>query len=126
MIVGIGTDIQDIPRIESLLSSFGERFLDKFLTQREKEYCLNKGYSSHSIAGRWAAKEAAHKALTGNVKEMIPFTEMEIMRDEKGKPVIYFPNNNLPKGLTSSLSISHSGGYATAVCIIENKNLGDL
>ncbi len=121
MIVGVGTDIQDILRIEAVLSSKGEAFLDKFLSEKEKEYCLNKGYSSHSIAGRWAAKEATHKALTGSVKKMIPFIEMEIMRDENGKPVIYFPNGNFPEDLNCFLSISHSRDYATAVCIIEKK-----
>ena len=121
MIVGVGTDIQDISRIKEVLSSRGEAFLDKFLSEKEKEYCLNKGYSSHSIAGRWAAKEATHKALTGNVKKMIPFIEMEIMGDGNGKPAVHFPNGNFPEDLNCFLSISHSSEYATAVCVIEKK-----
>jgi holo-[acyl-carrier protein] synthase len=63
MILGIGTDICDISRIEKSIDKFGQRFLDKTFTAHEQEYCENKSGKASYYAKRFAAKEAAVKAL---------------------------------------------------------------
>ena len=61
MIAGLGIDVQSILQVSRMLDKHGEKFLDKVLTEREKDYCLNKLDPKESIAGKWAAKEAAIK-----------------------------------------------------------------
>ena len=63
MIIGIGTDICDISRIESLISKFGQKFIDKTFTVHEQEYCSSKSDCAPFYAKRFAAKEAVAKAL---------------------------------------------------------------
>jgi holo-[acyl-carrier protein] synthase len=63
MLVGTGIDLTEIPRIQKSIARFGNRFLDRIFTPREKAYCLRKRNAAESFAARFAAKEAAAKAL---------------------------------------------------------------
>jgi len=63
MIIGIGTDICDIRRIEELMGKFRSRFLEKTFTADEQAYCESKARPAMSYAKRFAAKEAVAKAL---------------------------------------------------------------
>ena len=63
MIIGIGTDICDIRRIEQSIEKFGKRFLNKTFTLAEQTYCESKARPAMSYAKRFAAKEAVAKAL---------------------------------------------------------------
>lgn len=63
MVMGIGTDLTEIGRVERSIARFGERFLERVFTAGEQAYCLRKKGSGESFAARFAAKEAGAKAL---------------------------------------------------------------
>ena len=129
MIIGIVNDIIEIERIQRAVERT-TRFLDKLLTPVEQErlHKANK-LSYESIAGLFAAKEAVSKALgTGFVT--FEMTDIEILKDEKGKPFV-----KLYKGARVRadelgvnqihVSISHCQSYATAFAITERGNVSE-
>lgn len=112
----IGTDITVISRIERSVAKFGDRFLNKFLTQEEKQLSLKV----ESLAGYWAAKEAIAKALGCGIGRELSFHDIMIYKDEKKAPHFKLSDkaqkrHNVQK---SSLSIAHDGGFAIAVVVI--------
>jgi holo-[acyl-carrier protein] synthase len=111
----LGCDITDIPRIKKSREKHGKTFLDTILTKAEQEIYYKRGESASFLAGRFAAKEAVSKALGTGIGK-VGFTDIEILPDERGQPHLTV------KGCTFSkceISISHSGDYAIAVCILE-------
>ena len=112
----IGTDIVQIDRIERSLTQFGDRFKQRFL--RPEEIALvNK---TASIAGFWAAKEAISKALGCGIGSTLSFHDIILSKDSKGAPTFKLTPEaqKLHEIKTSSLSISHDGGFAIAVAVI--------
>lgn len=103
-IIGIGTDIVEIERIQKAIQK-NKRFLNRVFTKSEQEYVLSHGGSAGSFAGLFAAKEAAVKAAGGLI------TNYEILHEQTGKPYI------LHKDFIFELSISHCDAYATAFVI---------
>lgn len=118
---GIGTDIVEVERIEKSINRT-EKFLEKVFTKREVDYCNSKPNRYERYAGRFCAKEAVSKALGTGVRNF-KLTDMEILNDELGKPIIYFNGQleNLEKEYEIHLSISHCKDYATATAIIFKK-----
>lgn len=115
MIIGIGTDIIEIKRIENAIKK--ENFLSKYFTEKEKILELK------SIAANFAAKEAFSKALGTGVRGF-SLNEIEVLRDELGAPFIVLYGNAekfvKAKGVKKvHVSVSHSKEYATAVVILE-------
>lgn len=126
MIVGIGNDIVEIERIQKGVER-SVRFVDKLLTPLEKERVSVAGKLSYeSIAGIFAAKEAVSKALgTGVVT--FKLTDIEIVKDEKGKPFIKLYGGALALAReigieTMHISISHCQTYATAFAVAERRD----
>ena len=119
--LGIGTDIVEVERIEKSINRT-EKFLEKVFTQREVDYCNSKPNRYERYAGRFCAKEAVSKALGTGVRNF-NLTDLEILNDELGKPIIYFNGQleNLEKEYEIHLSISHCKDYATATAIIFKK-----
>ncbi|MDR2056342.1 MAG: holo-ACP synthase [Desulfovibrio sp.] len=122
MIVGLGADIVEILRIEKIYGRFGHRFLEKIFTQEE----LNAlpGCSASTLAGRFAAKEAAVKALGTGFGRGIGPRQIEIGRNSCGGPQITFLGTANERcralGVTRSLlSISHERSLALAVVVLE-------
>ena len=124
MIVGIGTDIVVISRIERLVERYGPRFLNKVYTEREQEISSRRGNAAEAWAARFAGKEAVMKALgtgwTGGVK----FREIEILPDPRGKPEITLHGRTAEvaaeRGATRShISLSHDQDFAVAFAILE-------
>jgi len=117
----IGTDITVINRIEKSIQKFGDRFLDKFLNQSEKDDVKKV----ETIAGYWAAKEAIAKALGCGIGEELSFKDIIIYKDNKNAPFFQLtPKAQKTHDVkNSSLSIAHDGGFAIAVVIIENPNI---
>ncbi len=115
----IGTDIIQISRIQDALVQFGDRFKQRFLTPNE----IEKTTKTESLAGLWAAKEAIAKALGCGIGKELRFCDIEIFKDSRGSP--YFRLSPEAKERfqikESSLSISHDGGFAIAVVIIDAK-----
>lgn len=116
---GIGNDIIEVERIKKNLERYGHRFLDRVYTPKEQEYSLARKEPSIHLAGRFAAKEAAVKALGTGFSEGISWLDVEILNDDKGKPIVYLSDKlNLAfKNPLIHISISHCQNYATAVAI---------
>lgn len=110
MIVGIGTDIISIERIQQALEN--PKFPARVLTDLEQAH----GDHSEYVAGRWAAKEAIYKA----VGRGITWQSLAILNDAEGKPIIAWQvPSPLKPGEVLHLSISHERGYASAIAILE-------
>jgi len=124
--IGSGIDIISIDRIRTSIDRSGRSFLQRVYTDAEIEYCESrKIHAAQSFAGRFAAKEAVAKALgTGIGTKGVSFTDMEILPDGNGMPCVSLTGNarqvyNEKNGRSISVSISHDGGFAIAVCHIE-------
>lgn len=102
MILGIGTDMADTRRIEKLLHRFGDRFVCKIFTPQERAYCLKQHHPAAAFAKRFAAKEAALKALGTGLRAGITWHDIEIFNDAKGKPCLHLSPDLLSKTLVIS------------------------
>ena len=116
---GIGTDIIEISRLEKAIQRYGARFLDRLFTPKEQLYCYRYRDSSRHFAGRFAAKEAAVKALGTGINKNISWLDIEILNDAYGRPILSLSDKlKLQVGsLTLHVSISHCQAYATAFVI---------
>jgi len=118
MIRSVGIDIVEICRIENMLHKWPERFLKRVFTPAEQAYCLAKSNAAMHLAGRFAAKEAVLKVLGTGLRD-VKWTEIEIMRDELGKPQVRLNGKAHMLACRQEisavlLSISHSRAYAVA------------
>ena len=110
----VGVDVAAIPRIAEAQKRFGDRFLHKFLTDREIDYC---GGSAERWAGRWAAKEAIGKAMpTGVVRPRM--RDVEILPSDDGRPHVRVAAATTLTGRSVDVSIAHDGHFAVAVAVI--------
>lgn len=124
MVVGIGTDMIEIARIEHSISRFGERFLRRVFTPGEIAYCRAKRLSAESFAARFAAKEAGAKALGTGISRGVSWPEFEVTRKPGQRPelVLHGRARQIADrlGITRlSLSLSHSRELSIAVVVAE-------
>ncbi len=118
---GIGTDIIEIDRIRKSIDSYGNHFLGKLFTKEEIDYCNSKKDPAMHFAARFCAKEAVVKALGTGFGKHIGWQDIEIQKDQIGKPSVAI-SNKASKYFESPqllLSISHCKQFATAICIWE-------
>lgn len=113
----IGTDIIQISRIERSFEKFGDKFKMKFLNSNEIELATKV----ESIAGFWAAKEAIAKALGCGIGSDLAFHDIILSKNDRGAPAFTLSHHaqKIHNIKTSSLSISHDGGFAIAVVAID-------
>lgn len=114
-----GTDIIEIDRIQKSIEDKKYVFLNKIYTPSEIEYCENRRKAKYQhYAGRFAAKEAIFKAIseTLNDKYESKWTDVEIINDENGKPMVHFLDGR--SNLQCEISISHCKQYAVATAIV--------
>lgn len=123
MIIGIGTDIIEIERIEKAIKN-NKHFLDKLFTKKEIILFKSKSMRSEVVAGNFAAKEAISKALGTGVRGF-SFKDIEVLRDELGKPVATISekaeNVIENKEYKLNVSISHNNLSAIAFAVLEEK-----
>ncbi len=124
MIAGLGLDVCATPRMERALARFGSRFWERILTPRERAELASREGCAVTLAGRFAAKEAASKAL-GAPKD-VWWHDVEVLRGAGGAPTLHFSGPALPhlaaRGVRRSLlSISHDAGVAAAVVVLESE-----
>lgn len=118
----IGTDLCDSERIKKIYEKFGDKFLDRILTPKEKAYVLSgKKLLFHRLAGRYAAKEAVAKLLGTGIGSQLSFQDIEILRTV-GTPVLSLNGRGADLAKTLglkdwSLSISHERKMVIAVVI---------
>lgn len=115
----IGIDLVKIQRIEKMFERFGDKAFKKFLCVEE----LQLASSPSSVAGFYAAKEAISKALGLGICSECGFFDIQIHKDEKKAPFFTLSQHLIEKyNITDmSLSITHDGGFAIAVAVIEGK-----
>lgn len=123
MIVGTGTDIVDIERIKKL--SQNNRFFTRVFTAGEMSLFEECRFRIETIAGRFACKEAVLKALGLGLCD-IPLTNIEILKEDSGKPVVALCGaaSDYAKSLNVKqihITISHDGGYAIAFAVAEGE-----
>jgi holo-[acyl-carrier protein] synthase len=112
----IGTDIVQIQRIEKSLAKYGDAFKKRFLSEDEIQHAKKV----ESIAGYWAGKEAISKALGCGIGAKLSFHDIIISKSPLGAPMFTLSTNaqEIHQITESSLSISHDGGFAIAVAVI--------
>lgn len=125
MIVGIGIDIAEVDRIGQSIDRFGSRFLDRIFTEGEIRYCDSKANRVERYAARFAAKEAAMKALGTGWNHGVRWRDCEVVRMPGGRPTIQFHGKAREfaqkLGATNTaLSISHTADQAIAQVILES------
>ena len=122
MVQGIGIDIIEIDRIRQSVDRLGDHFLRKIYTPQELAYCSSKQNMYQHLAARFAAKEAAGKALATGWSGEFRWKDVEIMNNPSGQPRITI-TGKLREKLSSSriyLSISHSDNHVVAMVVIED------
>ncbi|MCX7805256.1 MAG: holo-ACP synthase [Planctomycetota bacterium] len=125
MIVGTGADLVEIERIRGVYERHGERFLSRVLTGREREYCLRHRDPAPRLAGRWAAKEAAMKALGTGLSGGVSWRDFEILPDARGRPELRLSGKaaELAAAMGAEryhVTITHSRDAAFASVIFED------
>ncbi len=114
-VVGVGTDIVQVARVQQLFSRYGNRFLNKIFSAAERDYCLHKAQPSVHLAGRFAAKEAVAKACyQAGWEQQLGWLKIQVTNDSLGRPTVSLPNEVPYKIL---LSIAHERQTALAFAI---------
>ncbi|HMB32258.1 MAG TPA: holo-ACP synthase [Desulfohalobiaceae bacterium] len=124
MIIGIGHDIVEIDRIAKIWQRFGHKFSSKILTTEEQKHIPGKAASY--LASRFAAKEAAVKALGTGFSLGITFQSLSVFSEASGQPKLLFRDRALARLLElcvtqHHISITHSINISSAVVILEKR-----
>lgn len=124
MIVGIGVDIVEVERMRRAVERYGGRFVDKVFTPAEAAYCRLASHPEQRFATRFAAKEAALKALGTGWAQGVRFLDVEVCNNELGAPFV----NLTGKALRVSrrigvgrihVSMTHHRDFAVAQVVFE-------
>ena len=125
MIVGTGIDITETARIQQALERHGDRFARRIYTPAEVAYCEQFKNRAERYAARFAAKEAAFKALGTGWRGGVRWLDVEVAHQPSGKPVLRLAGRaeELARGLgveRMAVSLSHSNHYVVAQVIFES------
>ncbi len=128
MILGIGSDLADIRRIERTLERFGERFIRRVFTEIEQAKSEHRRARAASYAKRWAAKEACAKALGSGLRMGVAWREMGVVNLPSGQPTMEVTGGAaarlqalVPPGLSPRIhvTITDDHPWAQAFVVIE-------
>lgn len=124
MILGVGVDTVEIARIQRFLDEGNQPLLNRLFSQSEQQYCIPKKQAAACLAARFAAKEAFVKAWGTGLRDGLSWTEMEVTNDELGKPSLKLSGHTQQLvsergSATIHLSLSHDGGNAVALVVLE-------
>jgi holo-[acyl-carrier protein] synthase len=124
MIKGLGIDIVETDRIRQVIERHGDQFLNRVYTPAEQAIGKIRASAHHFYAGRWAAKEAAAKALGCGIGSECSFNEIEVVDSPIGVPSLVFSGSAARTAAALGaknirVSITHEREYAAAVVIIE-------
>jgi holo-[acyl-carrier protein] synthase len=113
MILGVGSDLIDIRRIEAAIARFGDRFIDRIFTEVERRRCERRANPGPSYARRFAAKEAAAKALGTGFRSGVFWRDLGVVNMPSGQPGMRLTGGALqrlesitPKGMTARLDVT--------------------
>jgi holo-[acyl-carrier protein] synthase len=125
VIVGLGADIAEVERVRAAIARYGEPFLRRIYTPAERRYCEKFRNKDERFAGRFAAKEAAMKALGTGWRRGIRWTDIEVVREKSGRPTLELRGaaKKVAEALgvkRISVTITHTKDLAFAEVIVEN------
>jgi holo-[acyl-carrier protein] synthase len=125
MIVGIGVDIVEVGRMRRAVQRYGDRFIRRVFTESEAAYCRRCVHPEQRFATRFAAKEAALKALGVGWAQGLQFLDVEVSNDELGAPSVAFTGKalDLSRGLGVArihVSLTHHRDFAIAQVVLED------
>ena len=106
MIVGLGVDIADVNRMREAIERHGERFLRRVFTSREIDYCESHRNRYERYAARFAAKEAAMKALGTGWRRGVRWLDIEVVRELSGKPALEL--RGAARAIAGELGVKHT------------------
>ena len=125
MILGLGSDLIDIRRVEQSIERFGERFLDRIFTDVERAKSDRRANRAASYAKRFAAKEACSKALGTGLNRGVYWRDMGVVNLPGGKPTMRLTNGALrrlqeitPAGMTAVIDVSITDDFPLAQAIV--------
>ena len=124
MIAGIGVDLATISRIAKVHTRFGERFARRFLHESELPFYHRQEHPEHFLTKRFAAKEAAVKALGTGERQGVLLRDFYLQHDELGKPLLRVSGKAkelcLSRGITGFwVSLSDEGDTVAAFVVLE-------
>lgn len=125
MIVGTGVDLERVDRIRAAIERHGRRFLERVFTANEIAYVDGRKHRSEGYAARFAAKEAAMKALGTGWDNGVRWVDVEIVREDKGRPALRFHGRAAEIAAElgcrcANVSLSHTRDHAIAQVILES------
>jgi holo-[acyl-carrier protein] synthase len=113
MILGLGSDLIDIRRIERIIERFGDRFLDRVFTDAERRKCERRADRAASYARRFAAKEACSKALGTGFRRGVFWRDLGVVNRPSGQPTMQLTGGALrrlreitPPGMMARLDVT--------------------
>ena len=128
MIIGLGSDLIDIRRIEKSLERYGSRFTERLFTEIEQQKSDRRKNRAASYAKRFAAKEACSKALGTGLSNSVYWRDMGVVNDRNGKPTMVLTNGAakrlaqlMPSGYEPQIHLTITDDFplAQAFVIIE-------
>ena len=122
-IVGLGIDATEVDRIADTLERYGDRFLRRVFTEAEIAYCRARRDPVPHFAARFAAKEAAMKALGTGLRLGVKWRELEVLRERGQAPTLILHGRTREGGLARGgrrmlLALTHDGDYAMAQALL--------
>jgi holo-[acyl-carrier protein] synthase len=125
LIIGLGVDIAEVPRIKAAIERRGQPFLRRVYTSKEIAYCESFKNKFERYAGRFAAKEASMKALGTGWRAGVRWVDFEVLREQSGRPVLALTGEAAKIAAALgvrriSLSITHTESQALAQVIFED------
>jgi len=134
MILGLGSDLIDIRRIEKTIARYGDKFLDRIFTTTERRRCDRRANRAASYARRFAAKEAAAKALGTGLRRGVFWRDLGVVNLPSGQPTLLLTGGALkrleaitPPGMAAhlALTITDEPPLAQAIVIITAEPAAD-
>lgn len=125
MILGLGTDLVAVDRIRQSMARYGDRFVNRIFTDRERAYAASKANSAERLAARFAAKEAGMKAIGTGWNRGVTWKDFEVVNQASGRPVLHL--TGIAQEMASrlgvqriSISLTHTNEMAFAVVVLED------
>ncbi len=125
MILGIGNDLCDIRRIEKSIERFGDRFLQRVFTDEEYRKAMSRAHPARTFAKRFAAKEAASKALGTGFRFGVHFRDIGVVNSPSGRPTLQLTGGSreqleriTPPGHVAHIDVTLTDEYPLAQAIV--------
>jgi len=127
MIYGVGIDLVNIQRLETVLQRWGDRFVRRVFTEQEAAFCFKRAYPASPLALRFAAKEAFSKAIGLGMRKGIRWRDIEVFHYPGGRPGLRLQGRSSEicrekQIIRFHLSLSDEGRYGMALVVLEGNN----